>query len=92
LDRIFLQSSGKALTNQFLDFNRASDGVHGAGELYQFAIAYELNNSARMSGYRWIDRIAPQGLQSRQRTGLVDAHQARVPDHIGCQDCREPPL
>jgi hypothetical protein len=32
---------------------------------------------------QWIDEVTPYGLQTGERPGLVDTHEARIADHIG---------
>src|ERR1700730_2737310 len=45
-----------------------------------------------MGGNRRVDQLTPQGIQTRESPRLIDAHEARVTDHVGRQDRREPPL
>jgi hypothetical protein len=45
-----------------------------------------------MGGNRWVDQLTPQGIQARESTRLIEAHEARVTDHVGRQDRRKPPL
>jgi hypothetical protein len=47
-----------------LDFDSTSDGVHGACELHQCAVAHELDDAARMAGDRRIDQLTPQGVHA----------------------------
>ena len=39
-----------------------------------------------------INQPAPQCIQTGKGPGLVQTHEARVPNHVGRQNCREPPL
>jgi hypothetical protein len=39
-----------------------------------------------------VDQFTPQGIQTRESTRLINAHEARVADHVGRQDRRKPPL
>ena len=66
-----------------LDLDRAGDGVHGARELHQRAVAHEFERPARMGRDQGIEEVAPHGLQTGERPGLVDTHEARVSYHIG---------
>jgi hypothetical protein len=45
-----------------------------------------------MGSYRRINEPAPQCIQTGKGPGLVKTHEARVPDHVGRQNCCEPPL
>ena len=76
-------AAGIAFANLLLDLDRAGDSVHGARELHQRAIAHEFDRPARMGSDQGIDEVAPHGLQTGKSPGLVDTHEARVPDHIG---------
>jgi hypothetical protein len=60
LDRIGFGATGVALPKLSLDFDGAGDGVHGAREFHQRAIAHELDDPARMGSDRRIDQLAPQ--------------------------------
>ena len=71
LDRIGLGATGVVLPKLSLDFDGAGDGVHGAGELHQRAVAHELDDTTRMGGNRRIDELAPQGIQTGKCPGLV---------------------
>ena len=75
-----------------MNFDRASNGVHSAGELHQRAVAHQLDDTAGMGGNRRIDQFTPQGVQPGEGPGLVDAHEAGISDDIGRQDRRKPPL
>jgi hypothetical protein len=91
-DWIGVGATGVLLHKLFLDFDGAGDGVHGAGEFHQRAVAHELDDTAGMRGDRRIDQLAPQIIQPGQSARLVHAHEARITDHVGGQDCRKPPL
>ena len=73
-DRIDFGAAGIVLPKLSLNFDGASDGVHGAREFHQRAIAHELDDTAAMGGNRRVDQLAPQGIQTGQSTGLVDTH------------------
>ena len=62
LDRIGFRSAGIVLANVFLDLYRTGNRVDGAAELYQHAVAHELDDPARMGGDIRIDKVAPQRL------------------------------
>ena len=63
LDRIGLGTTGIVLAKLSLNFDGASDGIHGACEFHQRAVAHELDDTAGMGGNRRIDQLAPQGVQ-----------------------------
>ena len=63
-DRIDFGATGIVLAKLSLDFDSASDGVHGARELHQRAVADELDDTARMAGDCRIDQLTPQGVQT----------------------------
>ena len=92
LDRIGFGATGIVLPKLSLNFDRAGDSVHGAREFHQRAVAHKLDDTAGMGGNRRVDQLTPQGIQTGKSPGLVDTHEARVTDHVGRQDCCEPPL
>ena len=59
------------------------DGVHGARELHQRAVAHELDDTARMRGNRRVDQLAPQGVQQEQCAGLIQTYKAGVTGYVG---------
>ena len=63
-DRADFGATGIVLAKLSLDFDGASDGVHGARELHQRAVAHELDDTARMAGDCRIDQLTPQGVQA----------------------------
>ena len=83
LDRIGLGATGIVLAELSLDFDCAGDGVHSARELHERAVAHELDDTTRMGGNRWVNQLTPQGIQTRESTRLIEAHEARVTDHVG---------
>src|SRR6202007_2011518 len=50
-----------AFLDLFLNLDRAGDGIHGAPELDQRAIAHELENPARIGRNQRIEEVAPHG-------------------------------
>jgi hypothetical protein len=75
-----------------LNLDGASDSIHGAGELHQCPVAHKLDDPSRVGGNRRINEPASQCIQTGKGPGLVQTHEARVPDYVGRQDCRKPPL
>jgi hypothetical protein len=45
-----------------------------------------------MGGNRWIEHDLAVPFKGSQRSDLVGAHQARIPDYVGCQYCRKPAI
>ena len=72
-----------SFANLLLDLDRAGDGVHGARELNQRAIAHEFERPARMGRNQRINDVASHRLQTGESPGLVDTHEARIADNIG---------
>ena len=62
------------------------NGLYGAGELDQEAVAHRLEEPPCVLGDLGLDDPRPQFFQLRQRSGLVAAHKLRVADHVGHQD------
>jgi hypothetical protein len=75
-----------------LDFQRRRHGLHGAGELDEEAVAHLLEEAAGVAGDHWLNDLATQRRQARQRSTLVLAAQARVADHISYKDRGEAAL
>ena len=75
-----------------LERDRALDGVDGAGEFHEDAIAHGLDQAAMMLRQeRLKDRFA-SGIERSQRPRLIHTHEAAVADHIGHQDRSKPAL
>ena len=75
-----------ALGQGVLQRDGALDGVDGAAELDQCAIAHRLDDApvARRDG--WIERLAPDLAERSDRTSLVDSHHAAVADDVRSED------
>src|SRR5271166_6015205 len=65
--------AGVALDEAGLQFDRAAHGVDDAPELGDRAVAGALEDPAAMGGDRWVDEIAAQPPDTRQRALLVSA-------------------
>ena len=57
-----------------LNADRAVDGVYGAGELDQHAVASGLYDPSIVCGNCRIDDLAPERLQGGQRADFIGAH------------------
>ena len=51
-----------------------------------------LDDAAPAFGDRGIDDLEPNGLQARERSRLVDFHEAAVADDVRGENCGEPAL
>jgi hypothetical protein len=72
--------------------NRARNGVHDRAELGDGAVAHELDDPAVMPAQQRLDHLAAKVAERRERASLVRLNKARVTDHIGGHNCRQPPL
>ena len=72
-----------------LNLDRAAHGVDDATEFDDRAVAGALDDAAAMGRNRWLDEIAAQPPDTRQRALLVGAGEAAVADNIRDQDRRE---
>src|SRR5208282_221833 len=72
-----------------LHFDRAGHGIDDAVELDQQAIAHAAHDAAFVRHDCRIEEIAPDGVERRQGTLLVDPHQAGIADDIGAHDDRK---
>ena len=75
-----------------LQLDRAFDGVDGAAELDEHAIADSLEDAALMAGDERLHHLAPPHLQFRQRGCFVPLHEPAVADHVRGQNGDEPAL
>ena len=81
-----LRQAGVGRFHGLLQNDRALDRVDGAGELDQHAIAHHLDDAATMPGNRGLEHFPSPALESGERAGLVQLHEAAVADHIGGQN------
>jgi hypothetical protein len=66
------------------------NGIYRAREFGKHAIASGIGNSPAMLSNKAVHNFA-RGSEGAQRTGLVLAHQARVPGHVCREDrCQTP--
>jgi hypothetical protein len=75
-----------------LEFGRAADRVGHALEFDQHPVARGLDHAATALLQRRIDELEPDGLEERERAGLVPLHESAVADHVRRQYGREPAL
>ena len=67
----------------------AMDGIHNTGEFRDRAVADQLDHAPVVGGDCRIEDHLPVLLEGRERSLLVDPHQARIADHVGREDRRE---
>ena len=90
-DALVLRLSGVALGHAVLNFDGATHGVDGAGELDQDSVAGPLDDAAAVLGDLRVDQeFAPMRLKPRQRAFLIGPHQAAVTHHVCRQNGRQP--
>jgi len=78
-----------ALGHAALHVDRAAHGIDHAREFQEQTVAGRLDDAAVMFGDLGVDELTPVGFQRCQRAAVVHAHEARVPDHIERDDCRQ---
>ncbi len=71
---------------RFLCLHGGTDGIHGAREFHQHAVAHQFYDSAVVLSNLWIEEIGTQDLESGERAFLVCADQPRVADHVSGHD------
>ena len=81
-DALVAGNARVALDHGVLHFERAAHRVDDAAELDDAAVASALDDAAVMHGDCWINQVAPQRAQSRQRSIFVRAREPAIPDHI----------
>ena len=80
---------GIQLRNCLLEFDRRAQGVHRTRELGQDAVANQLDNASAIPGHGRFQAVAAPFLQTKQRAGLVAAHELGVTNDIRRHDRRE---
>ncbi len=65
------------------------DGIDDAAEFHDRAVADQLDDAPVVGGDRRIEYHLAVLLERGERALLVDPHQARIADHVGCEDRRE---
>jgi hypothetical protein len=91
LNAAVLEHAGVALDHLALQLEGAAHGVHHAAELDDRAVSGALDDAAVMGGYCWVDEVAAQAPQARERTLLVHACEPAISDDIRNQDRRKLP-
>ena len=87
-----LRQIGVAVLHPLLHDDGAAHGVDDRGELDQHAVAGGLDDASAVLVDQRIDQFTPMALEDGERPFLVRAHQPRIPDDIGAEDRRQPPL
>ena len=78
--------AGIALDHAVLHFDGAAHGIDDAPEFDQSTVPGSLHDAAVMHGRSWIDQVATQRPQPRQRAIFVGARQPAESDYIRCQN------
>jgi len=86
LDPFLLWHVDVSLSHALLDIDRTTHRIHYAAELGQQPVSGGLDNSPTMLSNLRIDQGAQVILELGVGTLLIQASQAAVSDHIGCQD------
>jgi hypothetical protein len=73
-----------------LDRDRSGDGVDGAGELAEDAVAHELDDTPTVLGDERLDQLLAVSLEAVEGALLIALHETRVADHICRQNSGEP--
>jgi hypothetical protein len=89
LDPLVRRDLGIALGHSALNLDSTVQRIHHARELDQHSVPGGLDDPPAMLGDLGIDQGLPVGLELRERTFLIDAHEAAVASHVGRQDGRE---
>ncbi len=89
---LYVGHGGIAFLHPALKLDPTAQGVHHARELHEHAVAGRLDDPAPVLGDLEIYEGSAVGLELREGAFLVDAHEAAVASHIGCQNGREPSL
>jgi hypothetical protein len=87
----FRSAVGIFLGDRLLHRDRAFNGIDGAGEIRDYAVAGGIENTTVMNLNKMVENC-PIGLKLAQGANLVDAHQAAVLGDVGGKDGRELPL
>ncbi|CAN5303420.1 hypothetical protein BH18GEM1_BH18GEM1_14270 [soil metagenome] len=87
-----LRKVGIAPRHGLQDLDGTAKGVDHAREFDQQAVTGCLHEAAAVGLDLRVDQLGTVRLQAGQRSLLVDAHKAAVPDNIGGGDCREPAI
>src|SRR5271167_2834741 len=88
-DLLVFGLAGIALTHRSLHRDRAADRLDHARKLNQNAVAGGLDDSPVMLANLWIDQLAADGLEPRNRSLLVRPHQPAVAGNVSGQYGRE---
>jgi len=65
----------------------AAHRLNSAGELDQEPVTHRVEQPSGVLCDMWLDDLRPQCFELSQGSSLVVAHELRVADHIGYQDC-----
>ena len=86
LDPLFLGHLSIALGHPALNLNGTPNCIHHTGELDQHTVPGGLHDPTTVLGDLGVNESAAVGLELREGSLLVSAHQAAISSHVGCQD------
>ena len=78
---------GVTQSKSFLDGHATLHRGHDAGKFQQYAVAGGLHDPAAMFRDQRITMFGPKCVQTLQRAGFIQTHEARVAHHIRGYDC-----
>jgi hypothetical protein len=87
LDPLLWRGGGVPIGHRPLNLHRAPHGIHHALELGKEPIAGVLYDPAPVLGDLRIDQVPEVRLEPLVGPLLICPHQARVPRHVGGEDC-----
>jgi hypothetical protein len=90
LHALFRHEIGIANRDCALHIDRATHGVHHAGELDEKAISGGVDDTPAMGRNRRIDQLVPERPQSRHRAFLVRLREPAIASNIGGENGRQP--
>ena len=82
----FRRQAGVALDHSVLDLDGAAHRVDHAAEFDDRAVAGALDDAAMMESDGWVNEVATQRAQPRERALLVGTGEPAIADDIGDQD------
>src|ERR1700674_1022750 len=89
LDAALGGDAGIALDHTILNLKGAAHGINDAAELDERPVAGSLHHAPVMHRDDWVDQIAPQSPQPRQRAILIGAREAAITHYIGGENCHD---
>ena len=76
--------------HRLLKRHRGLDGIHGAGELHENAIAHQLDDTAMMLGNQRLKNFLASVFERSQGSGIIALYEAAVADNVGNENGGKP--